>query len=284
MEFVSKRRSNSEYHFRDMKLLVHGFVYTDYSIDPHDHDFYEMNIVLRGSGIHRIDQVCVQVRRGDVFVIPPFTTHAYYDTKDLDVYHVLLHKKLIAENYREAIGVPGFLQLVEIEPFLRQRNARSMFLHLSQSQLLQLQKDLQYIEDNGMFEAEEMIPLKHHVAWKILYELSFLLDRQIHREPVGSDRYDSIIMQVLVYIHQNFGEKITIDRLCKHVFLSRSTFLRSFSGICGCTPMQYLDRYRCEKALEMMEQHRLSKTEIAQSCGFYDLSHMERALKRRYTS
>ena len=56
--------------------------------------------------------------------------------------------------------------------------------------------------------------------------------------------------------------------------------MRSFDTICGMTPAQYLNDYRCKKAIEMMEHTDLSKTEIAHSCGFYDLSHMERMTKR----
>ena len=75
-------------------------------------------------------------------------------------------------------------------------------------------------------------------------------------------------------------DKITIDLLCEKSFLSRSTFLRSFHNVCGCTPMEYVNSYRCKKALEMMDSTCFSKTEIAHSCGFYDLSHMERTVKK----
>ena len=77
-------------------------------------------------------------KAGDVFVIPPMTIHAYYDTADLDVYHILLHKRFVADNESEAVHVKGYLQLMEIEPFLRRHFSEAMFLHLTQNQLLQL--------------------------------------------------------------------------------------------------------------------------------------------------
>ena len=87
-------------------------------------------------------------------------------------------------------------------------------------------------------------------------------------------------MQALEYIHQNFGEKITVEDLAEKSFLSRSTFLRCFYNICGTTPIKYLNEYRCKKAMEMMTNTEFSKTEIAQNCGFYDLSHMDRFLNK----
>jgi len=56
--------------------------------------------------------------------------------------------------------------------------------------------------------------------------------------------------------------------------------LRSFKSICGMSPIEYLNNYRCKKAIEQLDSFNCSKTEIAHNCGFYDLSHMERMLKK----
>ena len=275
-----KFHCSAERAFKNKYHQVRAFLYTDYYIEPHSHDFYEMNIILRGNGTHQIENAGFSVKTGDVFVIPPMTVHAYYNTHDLDVYHVLLHKNFILENKNESSAMPGFLQFIEIEPFLRQHSLNAMFLHLSPGQLLQLKNDLNFIDDKS-FPGEEFLPLKQHTTWKMLYWLSDLLFRQMQAaKKSSSNKYETPIIHSLEYIHQNYADKITIDLLCKQTFLSRSTFLRSFCSICGCTPAQYLNNYRCEKALEMMAGKGSTKTEIANLCGFYDLSHMERMLKQ----
>lgn len=275
-----KFHCNSENTFKN-KQQVRAFLYTDYSIEPHNHDFYEINIVTKGYGTHQIEDAFFSAKTGDVFVIPPMTVHAYYETKNLDIYHVLLHKTFISGNRKEAVRMPGFLQLVEIEPFLRQHFSSAVFLHLSPGQLMQLKHDLIFIEDNSIFADDKYKPLANHTMWKILYWLSYLLSKQINtaNNDLLTD-YENAIIQALEYIHTHFTDKITIELLCKKTFLSRSTFLRSFYSICDCTPIQYLNKYRCEKALEMMAISDSSKTEIAHQCGFYDLSHMERMLKK----
>jgi len=97
--------------------------------------------------------------------------------------------------------------------------------------------------------------------------------------PLPEKKYEMQIIRVLEYIHKNYSEKITIESLCRMAFLSRSTFLRSFKAVCGMSPIEYLNNYRCKKAFELFNSNDYSKTEIAHSCGFYDLSHMERMLK-----
>lgn len=263
------------------KRPVRAFMYKDYSIEPHTHDFYEMNIIISGKGTHLIENASINVKPGDVFVIPPMTVHAYTDTEKLNVYHVLFLDEFMRKNRDEAAKYPGYLQLVEIEPYLRRHYQKDMFLHLSGRWMLQLKMDLGIIDENGMFDTDELRPLIIHASLKMLYYLSALLYNQTHgknKEKISKNDYS--VVQALEYIHRYYGEKITIEDLCRVSFLSRSTFLRSFYSVCDCTPTQYLFSYRCEMASAMLQDGNVSKTEVAHSCGFYDLSHMERALKK----
>ncbi|MBE7042478.1 MAG: helix-turn-helix domain-containing protein [Ruminococcaceae bacterium] len=254
-----------------------AFLYSDYNIEPHYHDLYEMNIVLKGTGTHQIEDCSFRVRSGDVFVIPPKIVHSYYHTDQLDVFHILFRKSFLS-NHQEAYQIPGFLQLTEIEPFLRQNFSKARFLHLSQKELLHLEIELSVLDDKAYNETDYSL-LKYHTLWKLICLFSALLHRQL-QQPEKKLRYENQILQSLETIHRHYGEKITIDSLCKAVFMSRSTFLRSFQHICGCSPIDYLNRYRKERAWELIEQGMLSKTEIAHLCGFYDLSHMERMIKQ----
>ena len=275
-----KFHCNTKNNFRNEWQQVRAFLYSGYKIEPHNHEFYELNIIFNGTGTHQIENNHFSVKRGDVFVIPPMVVHSYYDTKDLEVYHILIKKKFILNNQEEALKMPGFIQFMEIECFLRQHFANSMFLHLTQRQMLMLQQELYFIDDKN-FEGEEFKSLKSHAIWKILYWLSYLLSEQMQiKKTVTLSKYESGIILALEYIHQNFSERITIESLCKKVFLSRSTFLRNFSSVCGCTPGFYINNYRCKKAVDLIENSGLSKTEIAHRCGFYDLSHMEKTLKQ----
>jgi len=270
--------------FEEYGQCVRTFDYTEYSVEPHNHDFYEMNVVLGGRGIHQIEGATFDVKKGDVFVIPPMTTHAYYNTEHLEVYHILLKKDFIRDNHAEAERIPGYLQLMEIEPFLRQNGSSAMFLHLNPMQLAEVRRDFKYIEGSGEFASDGFLALKKHIAWKIIYLLShLLLEQTVRGEKTSEAKYSQQILDTLEYLHHHFSEKITVEHLAERVYLSRSTFLRNFQSVCGCSPMQYLNRCRTKKAMELLELSKMSKTEIAHFCGFYDLSHMKRSIKKSNT-
>ncbi len=269
-------------NFRNENRFVRAFTYTEYAIEPHNHDFYEMNIILDGTGVHEIEGERFQAKRGDVFVIPPMTVHAYFNTEHLEVYHILLRKDFIRKNASESVSIPGFLKLMEIEPFLRQNCSDAMFLHLTPTQILEIQNDLKFIEEKGVFDEASFLPLQEHTAWKVIYYLSYLLHKQTDNEGTTlNTKYRHQILDTLEYLNCHFSEKVTILELARRVFLSRSTFLRSFQAVCGCSPIEYLKEYRVKKAIELTEASEMSKTEIAHFCGFYDLSHMERSIKNR---
>ena len=86
-----------------------SYLHENIDTDIHSHEFYEMNIVLGGVGTHIIEGASFHVRAGDVFVIPPLTVHSYVDTQELEVYHVLINKKFIVENSKEAYSMKGFM-------------------------------------------------------------------------------------------------------------------------------------------------------------------------------
>ena len=148
--------------------------------------------------------------------------------------------------------------------------------------MLQLEEELKFLDGDGLFSWEEFSPMKNHVTWKLLYWFAALLQEQIKNMEAKTDHpYEVQIIRTLEFIHRNYNKKITIEGLCKESCMSRSTFIRSFRSICGIPPQEYLNQYRCKKATELLEAGKDTKTEIAHACGFYDLSHMERMLKKQ---
>lgn len=277
IKFHCSEKSN----FPNENQKIRAFLYKDYSIESHNHDFYEINIVMHGTAVHNIEDNAFGVQTGDIFVIPPMTVHSYYNTQNLDVFHILLKKEFISSNMKEAMNVDGFIQLFEIEPYLRSHFEDKMFLHYSRSQLNSLQTDLNIIDENTKYDFNRPEVLKEHTTWKIIYMFAGALYEHINSsKKIKSHKYEQSIIFILEYMHKNYSEKITLDTLCKKTYLSRSTLLRNFYDICGCMPIEYLNNYRCKCAVEMLENHpELSKTQIAHNCGFYDLSHMNRMLK-----
>lgn len=88
------------------------------------------------------------------------------------------------------------------------------------------------------------------------------------------------VLAALSYIHERFGEKITLQMLARQSGLSRSTLLRAFTHIAGCPPGQYITYHRVQKAQELLRGEE-GLAEIALRCGFYDQAHFTKAFIRQ---
>lgn len=251
---------------------VKAFPYFDYYIEPHDHEFYEVNIVTAGKGIHRIDGEEMPVGRGNVFFIPTGTVHEYFDTEALTVFHIVISPEILEGNLEEARRMQGFSLFTDI--------TKKKYLFLSERKMQAVEADLELINLFGTYGLPENSPLIPCAVWKLIYFFSYELSKATNSEDTADLKYHGQIKQILEYIHENFSKKISIDTLSKKAYMSRSTFLRAFVKVCGKTPMKYLDDYRILRASMLLESTSMSKSEVAQACGFYDLSHMEKRFKK----
>jgi AraC-like DNA-binding protein len=85
--------------------------------------------------------------------------------------------------------------------------------------------------------------------------------------PIAPDVYKKIVT-AKVYIDENFGNIVDLDRLSKEACLSRYHFHRLFTRIYQRTPHQYLTQRRIEKARQWLADDQLSVTEICNTVGF----------------
>ena len=98
---------------------------------------------------------------------------------------------------------------------------------------------------------------------KIIYSLLLDVVKQSH-----PDFRHEIVQRAISYLSQNYPKKITLDDICKELFISKYFFIRKFHAEVGCSPKQYLTKLRLEKAKYMLIHTDNSVAEIAQAVGF----------------
>jgi AraC-like DNA-binding protein len=81
------------------------------------------------------------------------------------------------------------------------------------------------------------------------------------------------------YIEQNYKKKLTLEKIANSVFLSGSHFSHIFKAEVGISPINYLNRFRVDKAKELLKNSNTGITEIAYNVGFQSLPHFNRIFK-----
>jgi transcriptional regulator GlxA family with amidase domain len=84
----------------------------------------------------------------------------------------------------------------------------------------------------------------------------------------------------MAYIHEHFDQPIDRKELADYAGVSERHLNRCFTQEMGMTPLHYLNRYRIQQAKTLLEQGRLSITEIMCRVGFSESSHFAHVFRR----
>ena len=118
---------------------------------------------------------------------------------------------------------------------------------------------------------------------KFIYENALLLSFVCRlceniSEQHSLSRKKSDLMGVMEYIKNNLEQKLNLEVIANVANMSKATLNRHFLETIGMSPMNYVLKKRIEKGQELIHEGKHNKTEIAQMCGFYDISHMNKYL------
>ncbi len=88
--------------------------------------------------------------------------------------------------------------------------------------------------------------------------------------------------QIIEYINENLGERLTLEGLCEHFHTNRTTLARHIKEATGKSPIRYILEERLRRSRAEQEEGELSVSEIAEKYGFSDDNYFIRAFKKQY--
>ena len=89
------------------------------------------------------------------------------------------------------------------------------------------------------------------------------------------------IKTVLSYITDHYHEKLYVQDLASQVNMNEQYFCRFFKRSIGKTPINYINDYRLNKVIRLLETGDAQITEIYLECGFNNMGNFQRLFKRK---
>lgn len=266
-------------HFWD-SCHVRGFIMEHYTRSIHAQEFFELNLVLKGKGIHYIGNYTMETNVGDIFIIPPNVRHGYEETTNFDVLHILIHPHFWEKYLAELQQLPCFFTLFHAEPFLRGRGNSLLYLHLNPTQTEKLMVHLDLLLQNSDRSVPKDVASRmmcEHLGVLIITELCrFYQDNTGDRTLWENKRYEDGFLRSLSLIYEKYQEKLTIAKLAQTAQMSRTAYLQTFRTMTGTTPAEFLKQHRLTIVKNMLHSTTLSLNEIAVRTGFCDAAHLNR--------
>lgn len=212
------------------------------------------------------------------------------EAEDYDFRQIM---KQIAEDlqnheYESASArVDHFLMVIKTADHLRQTYIKAL---CNEMVTAYLQEVWNYVLDEDEKKYTNAIELMLGWAPTNLEELSQMIVKAIHyldrvlKEKNKQSGYSAAIRQVMRYVEENYGRRVSLEEAAGVVHLNRSYLSALFKRETGINLSAYIQQVRLEKSKRMLLNNQMTIKEIADRTGFFDAAHFSRAFKERYGS
>lgn len=243
----------------------------------HWHNEFEINIMREGMAICRIGTQSYELHKGDIIIKVPGILHethiqdggfAYYDTM---IFHADLFG--IGEYERSYIEVLGRLisQKDTIKNPIRTTDR-------GYDKISSLLNDAVAAAQTDSCVSD--ILLKSRLT-ELLYELvknGYIIKNEFSAK---MDVDMEVLQPVLKYIADNYTTDIKISYLARLIARSETAFMALFKKVMGVTAMEYITHLRINASCEMLRYTDQKIINIAQNCGYYNLSNFNRIFRKK---
>lgn len=262
----------------DFPLTLDSFIFSaHYPLTPSYHNYLEICYVYEGNGIFTMEDQSVPVQKGDMFIVGPHRMHL------LEALPRQKIKMLVAFFLPDLIYHPGIDNQCYDYVRLFQSSSKTAFILPGSNEqnglLLQLMCSMFYYDQNRRKYYQWAI---RNALCEILLILLNCFDDRLSAEDFREKNKLAMrrLETVFSFIHQNFQDPTTINQLAKSAHMSPAYLSRYFSKTVGMTLMEYIQRFRIDKAKDMLIHSGEPITQVAFLVGFDSLNYFDRIFKR----
>lgn len=245
------------------------------AVEVHHHDFYEVYFLLGGRVEYWVDGRIIRMEPGDLLLISPMELHRPMADLQSPAYERIV--LWINKEHLENLASDG---MALHECFDTNAPNHTHLLRPSASQRTMITERLAdlvrefYSREFGSKLCADGIFLQFMV------QLNRLAKRANAVQEV-SQELSPLTQQVIVYIHEHIGEKLSLEILADRFFISKYHLSHAFSREVGVSIYRYILLRRLLLARQLLSAGESAGT-VCRSCGFADYTSFYRAFKSEY--
>lgn len=253
-------------------LLVFDRIKSKFDFPIHFHPEYELNFILNASNAERFvgDHKCF-IGNTELVLVGPNVYHGWNNgrcqSEQIHEITIQFHRDLIHDSLLERNMMQSIKRLLT-------DSVRG--ISFSEKTIEEVTERLTCLSQKNGFEAFiELID--------ILHQLSLSKDQKILCQEAAnnSDFANSgQIKKIFSFIEQNYQEKIQVEDAARHLNMTESTLSRLIKKRTGKSFISFLNDYRLGFACRWLTETNQSVSEIADRCGFYNISNFNRIFKK----
>ena len=116
----------------------------------------------------------------------------------------------------------------------------------------------------------------------LLYQFDTKTDEESNINPMQEHYENTLLNEILVFIHNNIFTAFTVEDLCQKFSISRSSLQSLFRTNIHITPKHYISNLKLNQAKLLIQEHKYTISEISDMLGFTSIHYFSRKFKLQY--
>lgn len=250
-----------------LKLRSQDFIYFDRILtnEPHKHDFYEMCLILNGTGLYTHNGIKYKLSSGDLILSEPHTTHeiSSFETKDLYLVYMIFtidEANIPLSNKNEDILLSNFIKSHE---FII-HDASLLFHYLP----------MLLVNNNGKgCSLSKIITTK---AW-FFDCISRLSDGSLDSNI--NEKNNKNVDMAVAYIMQNIRTNVKVNDVAKNAYVSERHLRHLFKKYYNMSVTEFIQKRKILLAENKLRMG-FRVNEAASYVGIYNASQFSKLFKK----
>jgi len=263
---------------KDLDVLEFESV-NEWGYAKHNHNFFELTFILKGSGQHILNESIIDYKEGDVFFLTPKDEHEFIIATPTQFGILKFTEQLFLEK----------TNLTSSTYWRKNLDSVIFYANIIPESIIAFDKDREQLFClYGLIknEIENMLVYGRNVLIELFGALLIIISRNLKSSlkelPKTNVSEKEKIDSILTYVRQNIlnKERIKIKAIAAEFYMSPnyvSVFIKKHAGI---SIQQYVIQTKLKMAERLLKQTNLTISEIAEKIGFVDTSHFNKIFKK----
>ena len=228
---------------------------------PNRRDYYLFHFVTEGKGKYVVGDKTFQVQKNEGFLIRPNEETFYKADKEepWEYYFVAFHGTIAEKMVNAVDWIDGYV--------IRPQNYQS---------IRSIMRSIYAVKKPELW-GEYMVLGNMYMLWSNLIKES----AQNKLAEVKSGQ-EELLNKAIDFIKKNYEQGIRVADIANEVNMHRVSLYRLFKDCLNVSVEKYLQNYRMDKAVFLLQNSDLSVMEICMSVGMSDYPHFCRQFKRHF--
>ncbi len=237
-----------------------------YHFDGESHQFWELTYVDTGKLNVEVDGEDLELESQQILVFFPGQYHK---------------QRIIGNNSSSYLTIMFDMNISSKE--LEQIKSRVIDVDNTLYNLMNkfIEETSEFEENHSTFATDLIL----NTLKEIIINLARVDEKSIEQEvinPIQTQFENELLNEIDNYIHNNIYEPLTVEDVCSHFSISRSTLQSLFKKHVNVPPKRYINDLKMNYAQRLILEGKYSITEVALNLGFSSIHYFSRKFKASF--